>query len=136
MIESLALIVDLLVLREIANQLLAFVLISVVQSANEAIVLILRPLVDTPAGEGSLIVIASSQKESLFILSEGDIFPLCNIKNVLLLEICLELIYVGLHSHVSVEPTADFAQLMSFFMAFFNLSFNDREILKRNIAGG
>lgn len=52
MIESLALVVYLFILRKVADKLLPLGIIDLIQGSNEAVVLVLGPLVNTPAREG------------------------------------------------------------------------------------
>jgi hypothetical protein len=52
MIESLALVVYLFILRKVAHKLLPLGIIDFIQGADEAVVLVLGPLINTPAREG------------------------------------------------------------------------------------
>ena len=51
MIESLALVVYLFILRKVADKLLPLGIIDLIQRADEAVVLVLGPLINTPARE-------------------------------------------------------------------------------------
>ena len=52
MIESLALVVYLFILRKVTHKLLPLGIIDFIQGADEAVVLVLGPLINTPAREG------------------------------------------------------------------------------------
>jgi hypothetical protein len=85
MIKSLTLVVDLFILRKVANKLLPLGIIDLIQGANEALVLVLGPLINTPARESCLIIIASCCQQSVFILNEISIITLSDKVGILLL---------------------------------------------------